>query len=130
MSLRIIFILLPLLSNCTRMTAQTSRSHNVAQNVSQQFTKEDDKCRDLLKSKKWAEAETTCKMAARLADRLVGYGDLERMGAYEDVGHALAGQGRYEEATGYFAHALDAVRGRLNDSNAEVGQLYLLKSDG
>ncbi|HJR05719.1 MAG TPA: tetratricopeptide repeat protein [Pyrinomonadaceae bacterium] len=46
------------------------------------------------------------------------------MGAYEHVGESLAGQKRYADAISYYSRALEVSRPRLNDANAEVGQLY------
>ncbi|MCA1815717.1 MAG: tetratricopeptide repeat protein [Acidobacteria bacterium] len=70
------------------------------------------------------EAEAPCTAAARLAARLGAGRELEKMGAYEQVGVVMMGEGRYREALGYYARALETVRGRLTDRNAEVGQLY------
>lgn len=71
------------------------------------------------------EAEAACKASLRLAERFTGSGrELEKMGAYESVAHSLHGQKRYQEALDYYERALKAAAGRLDDTNAEVGQIY------
>jgi tetratricopeptide (TPR) repeat protein len=92
--------------------------------LGQKFFEAEDKCRNLLHSEQWKEAEAACKAAVQLADRFADYREMEKMGAYENVGHSLIGQKRYDEAISYYFRALDVSRPRLNDTNAEVGQVY------
>lgn len=92
--------------------------------LAQQYFAADAKCRGLLKQEKWKEAEVACLAETRLAERFADQRELEKMGAYENVGASLAGQKRYREAITYYTRALDISRPRLTDANAEVGQLY------
>lgn len=92
--------------------------------LGQLFYAADDKCRGLLHSQQWKEAETACVAAVRLADRFADYRELEKMGAYENVGDALMGQGRYREAVTSYTRAVEVGRPRVNDTNAETGQVY------
>lgn len=92
--------------------------------LARQYSEVDKKCRGLLKQEKWKEAEVACLAETRLADRFADQRELEKMGAYENVGAALTGQKRYAEAITYYTRALEISRPRLTDANAEVGQLY------
>ncbi|MCA1564500.1 MAG: tetratricopeptide repeat protein [Acidobacteria bacterium] len=92
--------------------------------LARQYFEADTKCRGLLKQEKWKEAEAACLAETRLAERFADQRELEKMGAYENVGVSLAGQKRYAEAITYYTRALEISRPRLTDANAEVGQLY------
>ncbi len=92
--------------------------------LADQYFKEGDKCRDLVRGQKWKDAEESCKVIARIADQLSDDRELEKMGAYELFGHVLRGQKRYQESLEYYNRALDAVRSRLTEKNAELGKLY------
>ncbi len=94
------------------------------QDLIQRFSAQEDKCRDMVKSRKWKEAEAVCKVAVQLADQFTSDRELEQMGAYEMFGHVLMGQERYQEAITYYSRANEIARPRLNDTNAEVGRLY------
>lgn len=92
--------------------------------VSEKFFKEEGKCRELVRSKTWKEAETVCGSAVKLAERF-GHGrELEKMGAYELYGHALMGQNRFEEATEQYKRALDVVAPVIKETDAELASLY------
>lgn len=92
--------------------------------ISKKFFQEEDKCRDLLRSHKLTEAETTCKRAIQAAEQLSSDRVLEKMEVYELAGHVLMRQQRYQEALVSYSHALDFAQLNLTDKNAELGQLY------
>lgn len=94
------------------------------QKISERFFKEEDKCRNLVRSQNWKEAESVCKAAIKLAEQFSSGRELEKMGAYELFGHVLSGQKRYPEALEYYNRALDAVRSKLTEKDAELGRLY------
>lgn len=91
----------------------------------QKFFSQDEKCRGLLREERWEEAEAACKESVRLADRFADYRELEKMGAYAGLGHALAGQRRFREAIKYYSRAVEVTRPRLDDTNAEVADMYV-----
>ena len=92
--------------------------------LGQKYFEAEKKCRSLLQNKQWKGAEAACKAAVQSADRFADYRELEKMGAYENVGHSLVGQGRYEEAVRFYSRAVEVGSPRVNDTNAEVGRLY------
>lgn len=121
-----LIIALPVLILSSSGTAypQRRRAPEDQIKLAQLFYAADDKCQGLLRDQRWKEAETACTAAVRLADRFADYRELEKMGAYESVGDALMGQGRYREAIAYFSRAVEVGRPRVNDKNAETGQVY------
>jgi len=92
--------------------------------VRSKFFEETGKCRELLKARMLQGAETVCKSAVKLAEQLEAHSRLERSGAYEAVGHVMLGQQRHEEALDYYTRALTAVEPTLNETSAELAQLY------
>lgn len=106
------------------LTGAQKQDYERQEQLARQYFKEDDKCRDLVRGQKWKEAEESCQVIVQIADQLSDDRALERMGAYEMFGHVLRGQKQYQEALEYYNRALDAVRSRLTERNAELGRLY------
>jgi tetratricopeptide (TPR) repeat protein len=123
---RLIIIALPVLILSSLGTAfpQRRRAPEDQIKLGEQFYAADEECQSLLKQQRWKEAETACTTAVRLADRFADYRELEKMGAYENVGDALMGEGRYKEAITYYTRAVEMGRPRVTDKNAETGQVY------
>lgn len=92
--------------------------------VGDKYFKASDKCNGLVRGQKWEEAEAACKVAVELASQFPSGRELEKSGAYQFFGHVLRGQKRYREALEYYHRALDAVRAKLTEKNAELAQLY------
>ena len=92
--------------------------------ISEQFFKEEHQCRDLIRTQRWKEAETSCRAAIALANQFPYERELEKSGAYELFGMTMVGQKRFREAIESYNHALDVIRTRLTEKDAEVGQLY------
>ncbi|HJQ69517.1 MAG TPA: tetratricopeptide repeat protein [Blastocatellia bacterium] len=97
---------------------------NREQDVSKMFFEQQDKCRGLLRAQNWKEAEPVCKAAARLAEQLPGDRALEKMGAYQLLGHVFLRQQRYQEALNNYSRAYEFARSQLTEKNAELGELY------
>lgn len=104
--------------------AQKRSAPDNPSDVNRRFFAEEDRCRALVKEQKWQEAETVCKAAVSLADRLPRESMLEKMGAYEMFGHVRMGQNRYREALDYYTRALDFVRPVIKETDAELARLY------
>jgi TonB family protein len=90
----------------------------------EQYFKQADKCRRLVRSENWNEAESVCKGAVELAEMFGNGRELEKMGAYELAGHVMRGRKSYREALDYYSRARAVVRSRLDDKDAELGRLY------
>ena len=92
--------------------------------LGQQFFAQEEKCRGLLREKRWKEAEPACRAAVQLSEGFADQRELEKMSAHAAVGHALMGQERFKEAAESYVRAVEASRPRLHDKNAEVGDMY------
>lgn len=92
--------------------------------VAEQYFGQVDKCRSLVRSETWNEAERVCMRAVEQAEMFGKERELEKMGAYELAGHVMRGQKRYREALDYYKRAQAAVRSRLDDKDAELGRLF------
>jgi TonB family protein len=92
--------------------------------ISQPFFEEYEKCSRLIRSQKWIEAENICKRTVQLADQFKRGRELERSGAYEYVGLVMLGQKRHQEAIEYFNRAIEIVTPKLDETDAELGQLF------
>jgi tetratricopeptide (TPR) repeat protein len=92
--------------------------------IAKQFFEKDGKCRGLLREQKWQDAELTCKAAVAIADQLPGHRALEKMGAYEAVGHAMLSLRRFQEALDYFSRAFTIGQTALSDTDPETGYSY------
>jgi TonB family protein len=92
--------------------------------IGEQFFKEESLCRELVRKKQWSEAEVSCRRTISLARQFPYERELEKFGAYELFGMALVGLKRYRDAIESYNHALDAVRTKLTEQDAELGRLY------
>ena len=92
--------------------------------IGEKYFKASDKCNGLVRRQKWEEGEVACKVAVELAAQFPSGRELEKSGAYRLFGHVMRGQKRYREALEYYNRALNAVRAKLTEKNAELGQLY------
>lgn len=94
------------------------------QDLNKRYFEHEDRCRNLLKSEKWKDAEQVCKAAVPLADQLGDHQGLTKMGAYKHVGYALLAQRRYQEALVYYSRAFEFARLSLEETDAELGYAY------
>lgn len=92
--------------------------------IGEQYFPQVDKCRSLVRSENWKEAERACTRAVEVAEMFRNGRELEKMGAYELSGHVMRGQKRYREALDYYSRARDVVRSKLDEKDAELGELY------
>jgi TonB family protein len=92
--------------------------------TARQYFKEADICRSLLKEQKYGEAEISCKATVKIADRLPEHRGLEKSGAYEYVGRAMLGLGRFQEALDYFTRSYEIGKTVLKETDAETGYAY------
>jgi len=92
--------------------------------LARQFFAQEGKCRGLLRDGRWKEAEASCRESVRLAELFADHRELEKKAAYASVGHALMGQGSYREAIKLYSRAVEVARPRLDDGDAELGDMF------
>ncbi len=94
--------------------------------INQAYFAEHDRCRDFLRVQEWAKAESSCRAAITLVEKLPKEHLLERSSVRESLAIALLWQRRPEEAIGLLERSLEISKSILHDSDAEKGDVYLL----
>lgn len=92
--------------------------------IAAEFFPRENQCRKLVNAGNFKDAEAICLEALKHAEMFPNRRELEKMGAYELVGHVMLGQKRYREGLDYFKRAHTAVGSKLSDKDAELGDLY------
>lgn len=120
-----IFLTVLLAFNC--VPAYSQEEFLRAQKIRERYYAERDRCRQLIKSRKWKDADIVCTATVATAKKFGDDGndrDLVLSRAYTLSGHVMMGLKRYGEALDRYRLALDAVRARLTETDGELGDLY------
>jgi tetratricopeptide (TPR) repeat protein len=96
-----------------------------ASRINQAYFSEDHRCRDFLNAREWAKAESSCRAAVLLAEKLPKEHVLERSSIRGSLAIALLWQGRSEEAVSLLNKSLEISKPILDDTDAEKGDIYL-----
>jgi len=94
------------------------------QEASNDYFKQEDRCRALIKAQQFTEAEAACKTAVDLAEKLPGSRQMERLSAYRNTGVALFYQRKFSDALGLYQHELSIAQATLKPDEAELGYAY------
>lgn len=94
------------------------------QDASNDYFKQEKKCRDLLHEQQYPDAEQTCGPLIELAAKLPSERRLERLSAYQYAGHADFGQRKFSEALGFYKQELEIAEVALKPSDAELAYAY------
>ncbi|HKN71900.1 MAG TPA: TonB family protein [Terriglobales bacterium] len=94
------------------------------QDASNDYFKQEKKCRDLLHEQQYLDAEQTCRPLIELAAKLPSERRLERLSAYQYAGHADFGQRKFSEALGFYKQELEIAEVALKPSDAELAYAY------
>jgi tetratricopeptide (TPR) repeat protein len=87
---------------------------------------EDEKCRNLIKSREWVKAELSCRTAITLVEKLPKQHVLERSSARLALAVALLWQRKIGEAIPLINASIDIGKSVIDDSDAEMGERYFL----
>jgi TonB family protein len=99
-------------------------AYQVEQKNNDNYFKREEECRDLLKAKKYVEAEASCKSAVELAEKLPAERQNERRTANELAGEALLYEKQFAEALTFFKNELAIGEASLQPTDAELGYAY------
>ena len=88
------------------------------------YFKQEDKCRELLKQKQYSEAESSCKTAVELVEKLPPERQNERRFAYALLGHSLFSQRKFSDALTSYQKELAIAQASLRPDEAELGYSY------
>lgn len=94
------------------------------QDASNDYFKQEKKCRDLLHEQQYLDAEQTCRPLIELAAKLPSERRLERLSAYQYAGHADFGQRKFSEALGFYKQELEIAEAALKPTDAELAYAY------
>ena len=94
--------------------------------INQAFFVEHDRCREFLRAREWAKAESSCRLAVLRVEKLPKEHVLERSSARASLAIALLWQRRSEEAIVFLNKSLAIRKTVSSDSDAEIGDLYFL----
>jgi TonB family protein len=94
------------------------------QEASNDYFKQEDRCRALIKAQKFTEAEAAYKTAVDLAEKLPGSRQMERLSAYRNTGVALFYQREFSDALGLVARFRSRSDPTLVTFKADSGRSY------
>jgi tetratricopeptide (TPR) repeat protein len=85
---------------------------------------EDEKCRNLIRARNFAQAEISCRLAISLAEKLPKDRYLERSSAHLALAVVLLWQAKAEQAIPLLNRSLEIAKPFMDDTNAEMGERY------
>lgn len=85
-----------------------------------------DKCRALMKERKWKEAEQVCKLAVLIAEKLPENRAMEKHSAYIAVSYTLLYLKQHQASIEYSNKALNVTKDQIDESDSETGEIYFL----
>lgn len=88
------------------------------------FYKQQEECGKRLQEGAFTEAETSCKSLVTLAEKLPTGRPMERVTAYEYLGHAFFGQRKFTDALAAYQRELKIAKVALHPTDAELGYAY------
>jgi TonB family protein len=94
------------------------------QEAADRYFKEEDKCRELVHSKQYGDAESSCRTAVELVENLPAERQNERRMAYEFLGHSLLFQKKFSDALIPYQKELAIAQASLKPYEAELGYAY------
>lgn len=100
------------------------QEYETQQQLRDAYSKEDDRCRDHLGKRQWADAETACKTALELADKLQDDEGIIKFMATSNVGNALFAQRRFQEALPYYTRSFGYAQASFEETDSELGSAY------
>jgi len=88
------------------------------------YFKQEDKCRELVRAKQYGDAESSCRTAVELVEKLPAERQNERRLAYELLGHSLFFQKKFSDALSPYQKELTIAQASLRPYEAELGYAY------
>jgi TonB family protein len=88
------------------------------------YFKQQDKCRELVRTKQYGDAESSCRTAVELVEKLPTDRQNERRLAYQFLGHSLLFQKKFSDALAPYQKELTIAQASLRPYEAELGYAY------
>jgi TonB family protein len=102
----------------------TEADYKKEQQASDDYFKQEKKCRDLLQQRQYPDAEQACTPLIELAAKLPSERRLERLTSYQNAGHANFGQRKFSLALGFYKQELAIAEAALTPTDAELAYAY------
>jgi tetratricopeptide (TPR) repeat protein len=94
--------------------------------IARQYFAQSDRCRALMKERKWSEANTVCKTAVSIAEQLPATRAMEKYSAHKAMSYTAFYQKQNQAAIEYSNKALAAAKDEIDDTDSETGEIYFL----
>jgi len=94
------------------------------QQAADDYFKQEDNCRGLVQQKQYTEAESSCRAAVELVEKLPPERENERRLAYECLGHSLFFQKKFGDALNLYQQELAVAQRSLEPYEAELAYAY------
>lgn len=94
------------------------------QDASNAYFKQEGQCRALLRAKQYSDAESSCRTAVELVEKLPAARQNERRSAYALLGHSLLNQKKFSDALIPYQQELTIAKASLKPDEAELGYAY------
>lgn len=94
------------------------------QDASDAYFKQEDRCRAQLRAKQYSDAESSCRAAVELVEKLPAARQNERRSAYGLLGHSLLNQKKFSDALIPYQKELTIAQRSLRPYEAELGYAY------
>jgi TonB family protein len=94
------------------------------QEAAASYFKQEDKCRELVHAKQYGDAESSCRTAVELMEKLSADRQNERRLAYQFLGHSLLFQKKFSDALVPYQKELTIAQASLQPYEAELGYAY------
>lgn len=94
--------------------------------INRAFFEEDDRCRELLKLREWPKAESSCRLAVALVEKLPAEHVLERSSARVSLAVALLWHRKTSEAIPLLKRSLEIRIPKAGEADADTADIYAI----
>lgn len=94
--------------------------------IARKYYAQSDRCRALMKERKWSEADSVCKIAVSIAEQLPATRAMEKYSAYKAMSYTAIYQKQNQAAIEYSDKALAVAKNEIDDTDSETGEIYFL----
>lgn len=94
--------------------------------INQAYFAETDRCQGLVRERELTKAETSCRTAIELAEKLPADRKLERIAPRRSLAAAMILQQKFDDGIGLLNASIEIGKPAIDDNDSETGQLYFM----
>jgi tetratricopeptide (TPR) repeat protein len=113
-----------LLGAAAPQTPKHKAEYQAEQQAADAYFMQEDKCRQLVNARRFADAEPLCKMGVELVEKLPASRGMERLAAYQQAGHSTFYQKKFADALNFYRRELAIAKVTVEPYAAELGYAY------